>query len=258
MINKPKIRVLDIETFPNIGYTWQKYEQNLLAYKQHGYMLSFAVKDLDDRRVTVRALPDYKGYKPGSSDDEALVKDLWTWFDESDVIIAHNGNAFDVKKSYSAFLKHGLLPPRPTKFVDTKLVAKRVMRQDSNSLADLALFFGLGSKLRTGGIDLWLDVEKGIKDAWKKMKKYNAHDVILLEMVYKKMLPYMNNHPNYNLLNGETRACPNCGSLNTQRRGYQMSRVTRSQRRQCNSCGAWSSAPLSSEERQLEPKRILR
>jgi predicted RNA-binding Zn-ribbon protein involved in translation (DUF1610 family) len=257
-MNKPKISVIDIETFPNIGYTWQKYEQNLLAYKQHGYMLSFAAKDLEDSRVTVRALPDYKGYKPGSADDKALVKDLWTWFDESDVIIAHNGNAFDVKKSYSAFLKHGLPPPRPTKFVDTKLVAKRVMRQDSNSLADLALFFGLGSKLRTGGIDLWLDVEKGIGAAWKKMRQYNAHDVILLEMVYKKMLPYMNNHPNYNLLTGEELTCPNCGSHHVQRRGYQTTRVTRSARFQCNDCGAWSSKPMDKNERRMEPRGILR
>ncbi len=257
-MSQPKISIIDIETFPNIGYTWQKYEQNLLAYKQHGYLLSFAAKDLEDSRVTVKALPDYRGYKPGSNDDKKLIEDLWDWFDRSDVIVAHNGNAFDVKRSYSAFLQHNMPPPRPCKFVDTKLVAKRVMRQDSNSLADLANFFGLGSKLRTGGIDLWLDCEKGDKTAWKRMKEYNAHDVLLLEQVYERMLPFMDTHPNYNLLMGEQLVCPNCGSFNTQRRGFGMSRVTRSQRYQCRDCGHWSHKPLNKDERADEPKGLLR
>jgi hypothetical protein len=259
MQNKhPVITLLDIETQPNQVYTWGKWEQNVLAYERHGYIMGFAAKQVGQSKMTVRALPDYTLYKIDPHSDQALVKDLWDIFNSSDVIIAHNGNAFDTKRCYSGFLKWNLPPPAPCKFVDTKLVAKRVLRQDSNSLADLASYFGLGSKVRTGGIDLWMDCAKGVKAAWKKMKAYNAHDVILLEAVYKKMLPYMNNHPSYNLLTGHKLGCPNCGSLNTQRRGYSMSRVTRSARYQCNDCGAWSSTSLSRNERDVEIKQPLR
>jgi hypothetical protein len=257
-MNTPKIVLFDIETMANTGYTWGKWEQNLIAYKQHGYLLGFGWKYLGARDVTVRGLPDYKGYKPGSDDDEALARDMWKVLDDADVVIAHNGNQFDVKRAYSAFLKHGMTPPRPFKQIDTKLVAKKVLRQDSNSLDDLCDFFKLGRKLRTGGFGLWLDCEKGDKRAWKLMKEYNRQDVLLLEKVYLKMLPFITNHPNYNMMMGTAERCPNCGSHRTQRRGYMTTQVSRFARFQCQDCAAWSKRPIDPDERTFMGREILR
>jgi DNA polymerase elongation subunit (family B) len=173
-----------------------------------------------------------------------LVTNLWVLFNKADVIIAHNGNAFDLKKVRTLFLKHRLPPPEPYKQIDTKLIAKRYFNFDSNSLKDLAEYLGLNKKLETGGYELWRDCENGVKKAWKTMGEYNDQDVKVLEELYLTMLPYMDNHPNIGLLTGELEACPNCGSFKIQKRGFLFTRVSKYQRIQCMDCGAWSKQPI--------------
>ncbi len=38
--------------------------------------------------------------------------------------------------------------------------------------------------------------------AWKVMEKYNKQDVLLLEKVYDRLLPWIKSHPNHHLFNG--------------------------------------------------------
>src|ERR1039458_4785789 len=96
-VTAPKILFLDIETFPNVGYIWGKYDQNVIRYTQQSCVATFVAKWLGDSKILSKALPDYTGYKAGSYDDKAIVEDLWKLFDEADVIIAHNGDQFDIK-----------------------------------------------------------------------------------------------------------------------------------------------------------------
>jgi len=76
------------------------------------------------------------------------------------------------------------------------------------------------------------------------MKDYTNGDVVSLEAAYLHALPYMTNHPNIGLLNGEKHACPNCGSNKVQKRGFNHSRTSTTQRFQCQDCFSWSSAPI--------------
>lgn len=238
--SKVKILLYDIETMANLSYVWGKYEQDTIAVEKHWYMLTFAYKWLGESRTHVKSLPDFPMYKKDKTNDSELVYELWKLFDEADVIIAHNGNAFDVKKTNARFIKHKLPPPTPYKTIDTKLIAKRYFKFDSNKLDDLGDYFGIGRKINTGGFSLWLGCVAGDKKAWKKMCDYNIQDVILLEKVYLEMLPYMTQHPNINLLQGTTHNCPNCGSKDTIKRGKNHTRVSTSQRYQCKDCKSWS------------------
>ena len=44
-INKPlKVLLIDIETTPNLGWVWGKYEQDVLKFEKESYMLSFTAK----------------------------------------------------------------------------------------------------------------------------------------------------------------------------------------------------------------------
>lgn len=241
MAKKPKILFFDIETMANLGYVWGKWEQDVIQFKEHWYFLSFAYKWLGEKKTYVCSLPDYPVYKKDKTNDYQLVKALWKLFDEADVVVAHNGASFDVKKANAKFIKHGLKPPRPYKVVDTKTIAKRYFRFDSNKLDDLGEYFNLGRKINTGGFELWIGCATGDKKSWKKMCDYNIQDVILLEKVYLKMLPYVTNHPNLNLLQDTTHCCPNCSSHRLQKRGTAIvGRTSIVQRYQCNECGAWS------------------
>lgn len=237
---KPKVLLYDIETMANLGYIWGKYEQNVIEFKEHWYMITFAYKWLGEKTTHVKSLPDFPIYKKDKQNDRQLVEALWKLFDEADVIIAHNGNSFDIKKTNARFIKHKLLPPTPYKTIDTKLVAKRYFNFTSNKLDDLGDYFEIGRKINTGGFELWLGCVNNDKKSWDLMCKYNKQDVVLLEKVYQTMLPYITNHPNYNLLLDTTHSCPNCGEDKLQKRGTSITRVSKSQRYQCTGCGAWS------------------
>lgn len=250
--NKTKILLFDIETAPNLGYIWGKYEQNVLEFTRDWYMLCFAAKWLDSKGVITSALPDFKLYKKDSEDDTEVVKALWKLFDEADIIIAHNGNNFDIKKANAKFLMQGLTPPSFYQKIDTLKVARRYFKFDSNKLDDLGEYLKVGRKAETGGFALWKGCMEGKSSSWNKMVKYNKQDVVLLEEVYLKLRPWMDSHPNRNLLDNTLKMCPICGSDKLHRRGFRLTRVSKFQRYQCQSCGGWSDS--RSAEKIVKPE----
>lgn len=232
--------IVDIEVTPDLGYVWEKYETNVLSYYKYGQLLSFSCKWYGENTTHMFSLRNMS--------EKQLVKKLWFFLDEADIAIAHNGNAYDFKKANAYFLKHNFSAPSPYKTIDTKLVAKRYFKFVSNKLDDLGDYLGIGRKAQTGGFDLWLACMARDNKAFKKMEEYNKQDVVLLEKVYEKMLPYMNNHPNIGLMNGLILACPNCGSEHIQKRGIAYTRVSVYQRMQCMDCFSWSQTPKEGKQ----------
>lgn len=243
-----KILFFDVETAPTLGYVWGIYEQNVLATEKEWYMLSFAYKWEHQSRTYVKALPDYKTYKKDPTDDSELVKELWELFDEADIIVAHNGDRFDIRKTNARFISNGLNPPSTYQTIDTLKVARRYFAFNSNRLNDLGEHLGLGKKAETGGFKLWADCLKGVKSAWNTMKKYNKQDVVLLEKVYRALRPWQTNHPNRNVIDQTDSNCPTCGEDSLQKRGFSHTRVYTYQRMQCTSCGAWCRSRFSEKE----------
>lgn len=247
MVKKTKVRTLiyDIETSYTVGAVWGLYEQNVATVLREPYMLTFAWKWLGEDRVHVVSLRDFPLYKKDKKNDSSLVEKLRDLFDEADIIIAHNGNSFDQKWAYARFAVHQIAPPSPSQYIDTKLVAKSKFRFNSNSLNNLGSYFSIGSKIDTGGIQLWVDcIEHDKKEAWDKMCKYNKQDVVLLEKVYLHMLPYMTNHPNLAVMLGERIACPNCGSSRMTKVKKRPTKTGWKQQFQCQDCGSYHTSPL--------------
>lgn len=238
-MNRPKILLFDIETAPSLGWVWGKWEQNVIDFKEEWYLLCFAAKWLNGGMMT-KALCDFKGYKPGSEDDKKLVEALWKLFDEADILIAHNGDQFDIKKANARFAFYNLPPPSPYKTIDTLKVARRHFNFTSNKLDDLGKHLGYGRKLAHTGFHLWQGCMRGEDKAWKHMIRYNRRDVVLLEQIYLHLRPWMQNHPNISLLTETIDGCPSCGSSELQKRGSGINRSGTYQRYQCSSCGAWS------------------
>jgi hypothetical protein len=229
-----KILLFDLETQPALYYAWRLYDTNALEVLEYSKVISFSAKWLDGQHVT-KALCDYK-----RNPEKSLIGDLWKLVDQADIIVAHNGKAFDFGRMNTSFLKHGYPPPAPAQKVDTKKLAKEAFGFDSNSLEHLAQFMGVGSKMATGGYELWKQCREGDATAWAKMKKYNAHDVTLLEKIYLKLRPWSAMHPNLNLYNrGE--GCPKCGGPDSkiQSRGEYEARTRLYHRYQCKSCSGW-------------------
>lgn len=237
-----RVAFIDIETAPNLGYTWAKWEQNVISFAKEWFILSFAVKWAGEKQTTTYGLPDFPGYKRNPTDDARLTKKLWEVLDEADLVVAHNGDKFDLRKANARFLAHKLPPPSPYKTVDTLKLARKYFSLNSNKLDDVANTLGVGRKAETGGFQLWLDCMAGKPAAWKKMLHYNAQDVILLEKVYEKLRPWHATHPR---INGYYN-CRVCGSDKLQSRGRVMTSTKGSQTRfQCQSCAAWSTYPTN-------------
>lgn len=240
MSNKTKILLYDIETSPIVGTVWGKYEQDLIWVIDDWHMLTFAYKWLDEKQTHVLGLDDFPLFKKEPTNDKELVRKLHELFTEADIVVAHNGNRFDQKKSQARFIYHGMQPPAPYKQIDTRLEAKRHFAFTSNKLDDLGEHLGMGRKLKTDK-DLWRNCMAGVPSAWEKMKRYNKKDVVLLEKVYLRLRPWINTHPSRAVIEGIPSACPKCGAKNSLvgqgLRHY--TTVSYAQRYQCKVCGGW-------------------
>jgi RNase_H superfamily len=232
-----RIVLLDIETAPSLGWVWQKWEANVLDFKTDWYVLSYAWKVLGEKQVHVKGLDDYPDYNKDRENDKNLLADLWKVMDAADIIIAHNGDSFDIPKINTRFIFHRMQPPSPYDTIDTLKIARSVFHFDSNKLDDLGHYLNLGRKLPHTGFHLWQGCMQGKSDAWKTMKKYNGQDVTLLEKVYVELRPWAENHPSVNQRNYTS--CPKCGSPERQSRGFRWSATTKKPQYQCKKCGGW-------------------
>jgi hypothetical protein len=232
-----RIAFIDIETAPNLGYVWGMWEQDVIDIKENWYILSFAVK-WGDGKTRTHALPDYPLYGSDRENDAELVKELHSVFEQADIIVAHNGDRFDIKKANARFIFHGLMPPTSCNTIDTLKIA-------SNRLNDLGKYLGVGTKLPNTGKHLWLGCMGGDHTAWATMRRYNAQDVELLWRVYRKLRPWASTHPNLNLYSGK-KNCPTCQSGSVIRNGQRYLKTVVRQQYRCMSCGhQWHGETIS-------------
>lgn len=240
-MKSPEQRILlfDIETSPNVGYTWGKYEQNVVQFKEGWNLLSFAYKWLGEKQVYVVSMRQSRSLK----NDFFVVKRLHALFNEADVVVAHNGKSFDVKMAQSKFMMHGLPPPSPFVTIDTKTIAKRYGRFMSNSLDDLGEDLKLGRKMKHDGFETWLGCMAGDNKAWDTLERYNKQDVVLLERLYLCLRGYMSNHPRIHW----STSCEVCGGK-VHGRGVERSKTRFYRRVACQECGSWRRVTITQKE----------
>lgn len=243
-----RILIVDIETAPNIAYVWGAWKQNIgqNQWKEKGYIMSFAAKWLDSDEVI------YEENRTNS--DTRIVERLFWLLDEADVVVAHNGDRFDLPTILGRGVVAGLAPPSPYHTIDTVRIARRRFRFVSNSLRNLAEELKVdhlkSEHAKFPGFELWLECLKGNDEAWNEMRDYNIEDVLALQDIYLKMRPYIDNHPNIGEVaeSGDV-VCPKCGSHNIQWRGYYKTKSGLVYRRfQCMDCGGWGRVRFSEKD----------
>jgi uncharacterized protein YprB with RNaseH-like and TPR domain len=221
-----KTILFDIETTPLLSYTWGTYDQNVIAVKDDWQLLSFSYTALGETGIHFFSRQDQKN-------DKDLTKKLWKVLNSADIVVAHNGNAFDIKKANAKFLEHGLQLPSPYVAVDTLRIARSKFRFTSNRLNDLAQLLKVGKKVPTPGIALWLGCMQNDPASWRLMERYNRQDVRLLRAVYLKLRPWAKNPVTVGV------CCVACGNPNLQKRGFHYTRTGRYQILHCRRCGKY-------------------
>ena len=235
-----KILILDIENAPMLSYHWGVWKQNIgqpmRLEGDRSYMMSIAMKWLGDDKIHY--------FETRTEDDSALVAKTLEFLDEADIVVAHNGKAFDVKKINAYAIMNGLQPPSPYRVVDTLIEARKHFMFERNTLAYVAQALSCSPKLdhaKFQGFELWKECIAGNEEAWAEMKKYNIQDIVTLEEVYLKMRPYIKGHPNVATVSNSTkRKCTSCGSAAIVKHGYSTTNVSKFQRYKCTDCGSYS------------------
>jgi len=194
----PKVLFYDIETSYNIVKSWRV-----------GYNMTIQPGDIIKERkiicVSYKWLGEdvvYNWHWDHIQDDFELLVNLIEVLNQADLIVAHNGDGYDLPWIRTRALQHGI-PMRPNyKQFDTLKVARRKFNFNSNKLDYISEYLGFGNKIKTD-MSLWDDIILRHSDeALLQMIEYCNKDVVLLEKVYNKLV--FHEGPMYHLgvLNG--------------------------------------------------------
>ncbi len=202
----------DIETSFCEGHFWRSgYNQNILPHQiiKHAQIICISWKWEGEDKV------HNAHWGLNKQCDKSLLKKFIKELDKADEIIAHNGDRFDIKWIRTRAVFHGLQMKHTYNSIDTLKWVKKYLRLPSNTLAEVCKYYQLEAKRDAGGISTWTDIVfHKSKEALDRMIYYCDGDILSLEAVFNKLLPYARPNTHYGVLRGgEKFHCPECGKL---------------------------------------------
>lgn len=234
-----RILLFDLESTPSITATFGRFKQNIglnSVISEGGWLLSIAWKFLGDNEVHSAALSPEEAI---AQDDARLVAILYELFEESDFVIAHNGNQFDIPLFKTRLIVNGFPPAKTVKSIDTLQIAKK-LKFNSNKLDGLTQQLKLVRKIENSGMPLWLGCMSGNQESLDTMETYNKGDIDALEQVYLALRAFDMKAPNNaHYHNDDKVRCHVCGSENVNKTGHSVfTAASEFAEIQCGDCGA--------------------
>lgn len=208
---KAKVLIYDIETSPNIGWFWRAGWKQTITPEQiikERAIICISYKWLGEKQV-------YNLSWDSAQDDKFLIEQFIPVLNEADMIVAHNGDNFDLKWIKTRAIKHGLKMLIDYPQFDTLKVAKKKFNFNSNRLDYITRYLGFEGKIKTD-LQLWKDIFlNDSSKAMKKMLTYCDEDVRQLEKVYKVLMGWETPKFHLGVLQGKTKqTSPISGSKN--------------------------------------------
>jgi uncharacterized protein YprB with RNaseH-like and TPR domain len=221
-MTKPKILFFDIET---AGVNALKSDL--------GFVILFGYKWAHETKAKVLKIDEWSLH---NFDDKPLLTEACKIFTEADLVVAHFGSVFDRRFIQGRLLINGLPPIPMTKMRDTCMIARSVGNYSSNRLKHLANILKLKNrKLENNWPTAWFKVMQGDMKALHDLGEYCKGDVLALEELYNRLLPFDNAH--IRMYNKDQ--CRVCGSDKLQYRGFAYMGECKYRRFQCTTCGKW-------------------
>lgn len=239
MSEKPKVLLFDIETAPMLGYIWKLWDNNvsLNQLQNDWYILSWSAKWLGDDKILYMDQRNAKDIE----DDKKILKELWKLLDEADIVVGQNSKSFDHKKVNARFILNGMKPPSTYRQIDTRLLARKHFGFTSNKLeylsGKLCKDYKKSKHTKFSGFELWKECIAGNLNAWEEMEEYNKLDVLSLEELYLKLIPW-DNSINFSIYgNGSDPVC-SCGNKEFKKSGFYFTNSCKYQKYKCTKCGS--------------------
>lgn len=242
---KPKILLLDIETTYCIARVWRPGKQ-YVSYKQlfkETSVLSWSAKWLGDSSDKIM-YADTNGQRD-VRDDRKILKKMHKLLEEADYVVGQNSDGFDIKILSGRMAIHKMPPPTAFKRFDTYKISKQHFNFPSHSLDYLTDHFCTKYKKKSHskypGDSLWVEcIEKNNQDAWEHMQVYNEYDVLSLEELFLKLLPWESATIFQAHSDSEIPIC-SCGSIDFKpTKKYHTTQSSKRRIIKCVSCGAQS------------------
>ncbi len=253
MANKLKILHYDIETAPMLTYVWRPKTEwvNKEMSIRDVHLISWAA-----RWDGMKAQPVSDWLTPGEVhrglDDVRIANSLADLIREADIVVAHNGDRFDLPKVNGRVAIAGAEPLGPVDTIDTLKLSRASFGFAYHNLDYLAEIFLDEHKIKTDW-SWWEDIMNGSEAAMKKMVKYGRKDVVLLERVFHAMIPYVktlrrlyDTDPMEGII-----TCSYCGGHKFEQRGKKRTKVMTYMQYKClnTKCGRYRKGDIVIRER---------
>ena len=206
-----RILIYDIETSYNIVKAWSCGWNKTIKYAdvlQEKKIICISYKWYGEDETYTLAWDS-------NQNDKFLLEQFIPVLNEADMIVAHNGDRYDLKFIKTRAVIHGLPMMINYKQFDTLKVAKKKFNFPQNTLNTIASVLGLELKNSTN-MALWDSVILSQDpDALQEMIDYCEQDVKVLEQVFEKLMYWESPKFHLGALQGKEKyTSPITGGLN--------------------------------------------
>jgi len=211
---KPKIFYVDIETSTMIFRAFSP-KNDYIPHRnmiKDWFVISWAGQWVGDNKIISDVVTPSEALE---RDDRRISLSLWEIFNKADILVAHNGDRFDIKKmNYRFCFAHNLAPPLPYRSIDTLKNMRSSFSASYNALDFLAGHgMKIPAKLKTG-FELWVACENGDQEALSMMDLYCRNDIKIGLALYNKTAPWVKGGVNLALYGDlKDQSCPRCGEV---------------------------------------------
>lgn len=235
MDTKKRYCIWDVESSLMESLHFEVWETNIAKENVvvPSYIHCISLRFYGEKKIQTISQTDFPLFKYDIHDDTEVLKAFSKIIQQPNIVlVAHNGDNFDIRKFNARLLSKGLPPIPPIKTIDTLKIARRYFKLEWNSLDHLARILGYEGKMENPK-GLWRDCFFGDKKAMRHMGKYNRQDIEALTHVFERLMPYVKNTA------GANAQCqnPTCGSVDIQWRGPRPEKGYHEFK--CNICHSW-------------------
>ncbi len=198
-----KVGYVDIETSPILAWTYPLFKANIMhdAIELDTKITSIVTKKEGEKECKVYEWEDARGkllkgknqelLKMFYMDDRKMLSSISADLNKFDIIIAQNGDNFDVKIIQWRLNQLNLPPLENIVTLDTLKLSRKSFRPSSHKLDYRSLVYKLGGKIKQD-MQACISVAKGDAKTQVARIKYNIKDVNDLQKIFWKELNYYN------------------------------------------------------------------
>ena len=255
-VKAPKIFIFDIETSTILVRIFNLKNGGYISPKnvdKDWFVICWAGRWLNSKKVLSDVVTPREARK---RNDKRVCQSLWHIFNEADILVAHNGDRFDIKRMNSRWKFHKFNPPLPYRTYDTLKEHRKAFGSTSHSLDFIAKQMKIDAKLQTG-FQLWVDCENGDQKALDMMDRYCKHDIKIGEAVYLDIRRWSSSGVNYGLYTElHVSVCPRCGGSVTEENKIVTTAANAYTSYRCNDCGHTGRTKKSTLKKEQRAKLI--